>query len=132
MKKSVCVAIVSALAVLAFGLPSLFAFDVPDVITLTPPEGEEPLEKFAAVEFSHSAHGDVSCQSCHHFFEGCGEIMACRECHVSRDSRRDPDSFFAAWHSKSEISCVGCHRDLKAKGEPTGPIACMKVCHEQK
>ena len=132
MKKSVLVAIVSALAVLAMSLPSLFAFEVPEEIIITVPEGEEPLEKFPEVTFSHSSHADISCSQCHHMFEGCGEIMSCRDCHMSRDSRKDPMSFFAAWHAKSEISCLGCHRSMKAEGEETGPVTCMKECHPQK
>lgn len=132
MKKSVLVAIVSALAVLAMSLPSLFAFDVPDGIAITVPEGEKPLDKFPEVQFNHSSHASIQCSKCHHMFEGCGEIMPCRVCHVSRDSRKDPSSYYAAWHSKTEGSCLGCHRSMKAKGEETGPVTCMKECHPQK
>ncbi len=130
MWKSFTVAAVCALIVCAAGLTNLAAFQLPDVVTIVPPHGE-PRENFEAVDFSHAAHADISCYSCHHAYEGCGEFKDCGSCHTDRRAKEGPTSFFAAWHSDSEYSCLGCHKAAKEQGQATGPMGCFKQCHSE-
>lgn len=129
-KKTLVIGLACCFMVCGFMLPSLQALDVPCTVKLTAPEGEEPHPRFGEVEMSHAKHRNVSCTACHHMFDGCGNFQACADCHVDREDRAYPLSFYAAWHSKSEISCRGCHKAMKERGEVTGPIGCLKGCHE--
>ncbi len=104
---------------------------VPCEIVIAP--DDNPLPTFPEVTFSHTAHQGVNCAACHHMMEAGSDIQACRDCHYDRDIefRKEPTSFYRAWHSTSTYSCTGCHASRAyAKLENTGPIKCFDSgCH---
>lgn len=131
-KKTLVIGLACCFMVCGFMLPTLQASKVPCKVTITAPEGEKPHPRFGQVEMSHKGHKALQCSACHHMFDGCGEFDKCTNCHLDRDARSDANSFYNAWHGASEISCRGCHKAMKADGKKTGPVACLKGCHEEK
>ncbi|WP_034606893.1 cytochrome c3 family protein [Megalodesulfovibrio gigas] len=129
-KKPLVIGLACCFMLCGIMLPSLQALDVPCKVVITAPEGEDPHPRFGKVEMSHAKHRNVSCVSCHHMFDGCGDFQKCADCHIDRDDRSYERGFYKAWHSESEISCRGCHKAMKAKNEQTGPIGCLQGCHE--
>jgi outer membrane biosynthesis protein TonB len=105
-----------------------------DPMLLTAPEGT--VMKQAPVAFSHKRHSALECTACHHTWDGQGAIGGCMDqgCHDLTDAktpqeRKDPTYFYNAFHSRgSEISCVGCHGEMRKAGQPTGPVGCQE-CH---
>ena len=97
------------------------------IITITTPEGEEPRSTWIKeVQFDHDGHKEVAgCLDCHHMEEPGSDLttyIPCRDCHIVT-STNDPDSFYMAWHSRKEYSCVGCHRQEGIV------ISCTEGCH---
>lgn len=94
------------------------------------------------VKFSHKAHASLgtdaaACQKCHHKWDGKAEIKSCvsEGCHADvssyKSTEKDPKFLMTAFHSKSPMSCQGCHKEMKKAGQTTGPTACAQ-CHNQK
>jgi hypothetical protein len=106
----------------------------PDPMLLKAPEGVAM--KQAPVSFSHKSHSALECAACHHTWDGKGAIGGCMEkgCHdlaeaVTPQEKKSPAFFYNAFHARgSQISCVGCHGELKKAGQPTGPTGCQE-CH---
>lgn len=113
---------------------------IPDFITITHPDGLEPMTTWVEpVKYPHGFHAaKIDCLVCHHeeaSVEDGGvpaEYAPCTDCHAD-EGIEEPTSFYAAWHAKSEASCVGCHYQLHLKGElesrDKAPISCTKGCH---
>ena len=113
-------------------------------LVLEAPEGVEA--KRAAVEFPHSQHFDISCKTCHHKWDGGGELLSCGTtgCHDLTESPKkgenDPKSRY--YKNAFHKSCIGCHKSIQAKNKKlemlkmpldeelprTGPTGCNK-CH---
>jgi len=93
---------------------------------------------FPPVKFSHGQHGSIPCATCHHMWDGRGEVEGCAAagCHDNLTERQEPTSYFRAFHNKdSANSCLGCHMKTnltrKAKGQkplPVSPCA-NNACH---
>jgi hypothetical protein len=105
-----------------------------DPMLLKAPEGVAM--KQAPVSFSHKSHAALECAACHHTWDGKGAIGGCMDkgCHdlaeaVTPQEKKSPAFFYNAFHARgSQISCVGCHGELKKAGQPTGPTGCQE-CH---
>ncbi|THB69637.1 MAG: hypothetical protein D6E12_04295 [Desulfovibrio sp.] len=129
MRKYLVIAALCAAVAVLFAVPVVQAFEIPCEVEIVP-EGEPAGDRFATVTFSHEPHVDLTCTACHHMFEGCGEIMSCRECHFDRDDRQDTMGFYFAWHGKDALnSCLGCHKALAAEGNEVVPTKCSQGCH---
>ncbi|SKA83612.1 Class III cytochrome C family protein [Paucidesulfovibrio gracilis DSM 16080] len=123
MKRTLFITLLAVALMGAFTLSIAVAADAPaeDVEIKFP--GDKM--KYAPLMFSHSVHGDLKCEDCHHKM-GESDDMKCTNCHsdISRENKRNPDSFDSAWHArKSKHSCVGCHKAMKQ-----GPTKCND-CH---
>lgn len=130
MSKSLVVAAISAVLLLAIALPAVNAFEVPCEVVIAP-DGEPASDRFASVAFNHGPHVGLTCTACHHMFEGCGEITACRECHFDREDKQDTMGYYWAWHGSGiEGSCLGCHKALADEGNEVVPTKCSAGCHE--
>jgi hypothetical protein len=112
-------------------------------IMLKPPEGVEQTR--ASVEFTHIKHLiDFPCSSCHHTWEGEGDVLSCtaQDCHdlatkppwgTRKASPRYLDYteaalgyFEFAYHKQ----CLECHREYREQGNEDAYMACWK-CHPQ-
>lgn len=116
---------------------------------LKPLGGVEQLR--ASVRFSHPTHYKISCQRCHHKWDGKTEIQTCTTsgCHdqaktlkgeggKGATAKMEVKYFKKAYHSL----CIGCHRDIREKNKElefskvalktalakTGPTGCIQ-CH---
>jgi Class III cytochrome C family len=121
-------------------------------ITLAPPQSVTA--KRVPVEFPHSAHFTLACNTCHHTWKGTEPITGCRAtgCHDLDTLPRKPDSkgidkanafryYKNAYHGK----CITCHKRMKrniqqmattlagveGKLPTTGPTGCIG-CHPKK
>ncbi|MFW6324500.1 MAG: cytochrome c3 family protein [Desulfovibrionales bacterium] len=133
--KKLFVLMLAAAALCAYAvLGTAATVEVPGDMVLAAPEGVTA--KQAPVPFSHESHSAVECTSCHHTWDGEGEIQSCMAegCHdmieaKSPQDRRDIAFYYNAFHDRmAEPSCVGCHNNLKKAGKGTGPTGC-KDCH---
>jgi hypothetical protein len=115
-------------------------------IVLKAPAGAQP--KRSAVTFPHARHFDVACATCHHTWGRTEPITGCMTsgCHdLAEPPKRKPgDEDAAALYFKNAFhtSCIGCHKQIKAKaiaqqkslktsGPPPikfGPTSCGE-CH---
>ena len=93
---------------------------------------------FPQVKFSHGQHASVPCVTCHHMWDGKGEVQGCAEagCHDNLKDRQEATSYFRAFHDKNaENSCLGCHMKTnvvrKEKGQkPLSVAPCSNNgCH---
>ncbi|WP_029897356.1 cytochrome c3 family protein [Desulfohalovibrio reitneri] len=126
MRKLLFVCLTCAAVLGLFALPAVYAVDAPEDMMVTVPEGAEKTQ--APVGFSHKrpGHAEYDCQTCHHTWDGQGEIKSCSAegCHTDMKARKGGGSFYAAFHDrKNEASCVGCHSK-----EGKGPKICTE-CH---
>jgi Class III cytochrome C family len=114
------------------------------VITLAPPDSVEA--KRSEVEFPHSDHFGISCQQCHHQWDGESEIESCTTsgCHDLEEapSKEDGDEAILYYKKAFHEACIGCHKEMSAenaklakmyqpsdaKAVATGPTGCVK-CH---
>ena len=69
---------------------------------------------FGEVAFDHSAHGDFSCEECHHVGETDQSFTDCHNEDADIDAKQ-------AFHE----NCITCHQDQEA-----GPTGCSE-CHEK-
>lgn len=79
------------------------------------------------VTFQHNMHAALSftkCTSCHHTYEGEGDIKSCHECH-DRAGQGAPASKYV-FH----LRCIGCHEYTAKGGDHAGPVKtkCL-LCH---
>lgn len=105
--------------------------EIPDKILLAVPEGKKATK--SPVFFLHSKHTTIDCTTCHHNAYEILAIKSClvESCHFNTDVKKGTESFYAAFHSKSDkynISCLDCHWSLKKEGKKGGPTSC-KDCH---
>jgi hypothetical protein len=119
------------------------------VIVLKAPDGVEA--KRAAVDFPHARHFDVSCVTCHHTWGRTEPIVGCMTsgCHdlealpkKKPGEKVDEDAVMAYYKTAFHKSCIGCHKEMKAKNAAaqkssktlktalpkTGPTTC-NACH---
>lgn len=96
---------------------------------IAPPETAiiEFQTKLGTVTFQHNMHASLSftkCTTCHHTFEGVGDIKSCHECH-GKEGHEAP-SAKQVFH----LRCIGCHEYTVQGGEHAGPVKrkCM-LCH---
>ncbi len=87
------------------------------------------------VPFSHTLHAKqgLECKTCHHTWNGASEMRKCGSpgCH-DQPGKKDGMSFYKAFHdSRSEKSCVGCHKAAKKAGNIKAPTSCRQ-CHVKK
>jgi hypothetical protein len=118
-------------------------------ITLEAPDAVE--SRRAAVEFPHSQHMTLACNSCHHTWQGTEPITGCLTsgCHDLEALPRkedgktvDKDQAFRYYKSAFHGQCIGCHKTMKldiqemantltsidGKLPTTGPTGCIE-CH---
>lgn len=108
--------------------------EIPEKILLNIPEGTKTTKEH--VIFFHKGHKTIDCTVCHH---KAYEVMAIKDCsvsgcHFNTKVKTGPESFYAAFHVKSEEyqrSCLDCHKIFKKAGKKTGPTLC-KECHKKK
>lgn len=79
------------------------------------------------VTFLHNMHATLStteCSTCHHTFEGQGNIKSCHDCH-DREGRTAP-----AAKKVFHLRCIGCHEYTVESGVKAGPGGkkCL-LCH---
>lgn len=135
MKRMILVTL--ACTVLALGTMTLpvRAMDAP----AEPVEMKFPHEgaKFPPIMFPHHAQHlglECGCQSCHHKWDGTGEIKPCASagCHsdTSKANKKQPTSYDSAFHARAAgHSCVGCHTAvLKTDPNAKAPKKCNE-CH---
>lgn len=111
---------------------------IPTIITIQRPEDLKPRTDWVKpVRFYHAMHATYhACFDCHHeetnrYKEQGSEsegFMPCTDCHAD-EGILEPLSFYAAWHAKSPISCVGCHWQYHLKGNNNPPLSCTRGCH---
>jgi len=96
---------------------------------VAPPETSviEFQTKLGKVTFLHSMHSSLSftkCTTCHHTFEGEGDIKSCHDCH-DKDAQGVPGA-----KEVFHLRCIGCHEYTAQGGERAGPIKtkCL-LCH---
>lgn len=122
MKKTLLITLMITALLGAFTVSVVVAADAPanDVEMKYPGDGA----KYAPIMFSHAKHADLECAKCHHKM-GESEDMKCTTCHsdTSKKAKRDPEGYYQAFHGKSDMSCVGCHKSMKK-----GPTKCND-CH---
>ncbi len=82
------------------------------------------------VGFSHNKHSHFNCKYCHHKHQRGETYKPCsaQGCHVNTSMNSGEGSFYAAFHSSSRNSCVGCHRGASHQQMQHGPVACSG-CH---
>ena len=133
MKKTLLIGMVTAALVCAFALPSLYAVDAPGDMVIKVPAGAKSTK--TPVKFSHKGHAAVDCATCHHTWDGKAAIKKCDSegCHIdaSKKGKKEPTSFYSAFHAKKDNSCVGCHKAMKKAKKNTGPTKCGD-CHPKK
>jgi hypothetical protein len=118
-------------------------------ILLEPPEGVEPQRP--PVNFSHPAHFNFNCLTCHHQWEMDEPIVSCTTsgCHDGVESpikagqgKVDEDLLIAYYKTAFHKMCISCHREMKAQNKKMelsgrvlkdklpnpGPTSC-KGCH---
>lgn len=109
---------------------------IPTIITITRPSDLKPRTDWVRpVRFYHAMHATYhACYDCHHeetnryMGEDRDGFTPCTDCHAD-EGILEPLSFYAAWHAKSPISCVGCHWQNHLKGNENPPISCTRGCH---
>ena len=118
--------------------------DAPETITMDSKVFGEHTK--ALVTFSHKKHNvdyKVACAECHHKYEGGKNVWKegdpvekCDACHKeakppagdkSSKAEKIQKYYFTAIHE----NCVGCHKEMKKAGKPTGPTSCTD-CHPKK
>lgn len=108
--------------------------EIPESVTMSAKGFEGYTPKKGDVTFNHASHMDIACQDCHHTVADTYTIQGCMSegCHDSVANRAEPSSIYRAFHTTKDTkkSCVGCHRDLKRKGESDAPLTCNS-CHVQ-
>lgn len=110
--------------------------NIPAVIIITRPDDLTPRTDWVKpVRFYHAMHATQhACYDCHHeetnryMGEDLDSFTPCSDCHMD-EGMLEPMSFYAAWHAKSPISCVGCHWQYHLKGNTVPPISCTRGCH---
>jgi hypothetical protein len=144
MKKSLIVLAVAAAAV-AFLFAGVYATqEAPENIVMESKVFGK--HKKGLVTFTHKKHSadyKIPCADCHHVYkdgknvwkEG-DEVQKCAACHSEAKAPTGKDApklskaekiekyYYSAIHE----NCMGCHKDLKKEGKPTGPTSC-KDCH---
>ncbi len=138
MSRSSMIIFLSAIFVLAFALPTLYAkTNAPaEDLTIVLPKGEGTQP---TVKFSHQKHAAVNCTDCHHKWDEKSEVPKCSSsgCHDvvwgEKNGKKaivktGETAFYSAFHSQKGMSCLTCHKDLKKAKKPGGPTACSK-CH---
>ena len=144
MKRSLLV-----LTALAMGVVFVFAVayasqQAPDTITMDSKVFAKHTKSL--VTFSHKKHHEdykIACTDCHHHYEGGknvwkegDEVKKCDACHSEAKAPKGDKSPKAEkikkyYYSAIHENCVGCHKELKKAGKPTGPTSC-KDCHPKK
>ncbi len=95
--------------------------------------------KLGDVTFNHKLHSGladvggvkkVECSTCHHTYEGEGEVKACSDCHIRSKkmiTEGAPD-LKKAFHYR----CRSCHKYTMEQGKHAGPDKKCKLCHIKK
>jgi hypothetical protein len=92
--------------------------------------------KVGTVTFQHKLHSEltnvggiekVECSTCHHTYEGEGNVKACSECHIkSKKAKVDgAPNLKKAYHYR----CQNCHKYTVKEGKKAGPVKKCKLCH---
>jgi hypothetical protein len=85
---------------------------------------EDVQSKRSAVTFPHARHFDVACVTCHHTWGRTEPIAGCMTsgCHdLAELPKRKPgepadeDASVMYFKNAFHTSCIGCHKDIKAK-----------------
>ena len=84
------------------------------------------------VNFPHARHeaAGVECVTCHHTWDGASAIQGCAApgCH-DQPGKKESNAYYASFHSKSDHSCLGCHKIMKKAGKAV-PVGCAD-CHKK-
>jgi len=114
------------------------AADAADNVEVLPITNLHVFKKLSrpVVEFPHERHytWGMGCLDCHHSYSGDTNILDANELYPG-----SPAASCSTCHSTSrELErsyhrmCIGCHRDMKAKGRISyGPVLCGR-CHFKK
>jgi len=115
-------------------------------VSFTAMGGEIPVDKniivfpgkLGDVTFNHELHSGltnvggvekVECSTCHHTYEGEGQVKACGDCHVRSKKQAATDTLVLrkAFHFR----CRNCHKYTMEQGKHAGPDKKCKLCHEK-
>jgi hypothetical protein len=129
-------AVLLVLSLMGFVCVAVAGMDAPkEPITIALPELLSKQTKTRVI-FYHEKHSTVKCQGCHHTWDGASDVKTCASpgCHDDGATKKGERSYYRAFHSKSEVSCMGCHKAKKKAGEKYGFISCGKgkSCHPDK
>ncbi len=118
----------AGLAVL-FGAVIALAAGVTEVVTI---DNQYTVKKKGPVVLSHKKHAvdyKVACVECHHMWnqKKGTQPKKCSTCHKEK-KRGKVLGLMRAYHK----NCMGCHRELKKQGKPTGPTTKCNDCHQKK
>ena len=118
-------------------------------LVLEPLSGVDPHR--SSVQFPHATHFNLTCQRCHHDWNGKTEVQTCTTsgCHDQaktpkiEGTQESSDAIAIKYYKKAYHElCIGCHRDIKQKNRElelskkslkiemakTGPTGCVQ-CH---
>lgn len=108
--------------------------EIPESVTMSASGFEGYTPKKGDVTFNHASHMEIACQDCHHTVADTYTFQGCmvEGCHDDVENRAEVTSIYRTFHTTrdTEKSCVGCHRDLRRKGEGDAPLTC-NGCHDQ-
>ena len=116
-------------------------------ITLEPPSSVET--RRSPVEFPHSVHFSMACQTCHHKWNGESPVVSCQTsgCHdlAELPPQGSPATETARYYKNAfHKQCIGCHKEISAKNKAiamtagpapsklpaSGPTGCIE-CHPE-
>ena len=118
--------------------------DAPETITMDSKVFGEHTK--ALVTFSHKKHNvdyKIACTECHHKYEGGKNVWKegdpvekCDACHKEAkppagDKSSKAEKIQKYYYTAIHENCVGCHKEMKKAGKPTGPTSCTD-CHPKK
>jgi len=130
------------------GTPSAEKLCIPTgTIVLKAPDGVQAQR--AEVAFPHSRHFAITCQTCHHTWEGDAQLQGCTssDCHdltaPAKSTGQTPAPAAIAYYKNAfHTQCIGCHktilkhnaeriasrRPIEGQLPASGPTACIG-CH---
>jgi len=139
----VCVLVLTGVALLLRGVYA--SQQAPDTITMNSTVYDKHTKSL--VTFPHKKHNEdykIACGDCHHLYKDGKNVWkqgdAVQECEACHSQAKPPtgntgdaslskaEKIKLYHYSAIHENCVGCHKELKSAGKPTGPVSC-KQCH---
>ena len=105
------------------------AANVPETVKI---EHQYTKKKKGPVVLSHKKHAEdykIACTECHHKWkkEEAKQPKKYSDCHKEKKEGKTL-GLKRAFHK----NCMGCHKELKKQGKPTGPTTKCSQCHQKR